>query len=206
MGKKDGSWRLCVDYKKLNKQAIKDKYLIPLHEDLLDELGGSCIYSKLDLQLGYISSECINLIFSKQRSRPTLVTTNIWSIEEHLQHLATVFQLLRANTLLLKRSKCAFAASRIEYLGHYISAEGVSTDPTKIQAVLDWPTLITLKQLQGFLGLTNYYRRFVKNYGLLARPLTDLLKKDNFQWGAIAEKAFFEFKQALNYYSSINSS
>ncbi|GJX65905.1 retrotransposon-related protein, partial [Tanacetum coccineum] len=74
---------------------------------------------------------------------------------------------------------------------------GVATDPVKIKAVFEWPSPVNIKQLQGFLGLTGYYRRFIKDYGGLAKPLTQLLKKDCFQWSTEAEKAFQELKQAV---------
>ncbi|CAA7035405.1 unnamed protein product [Microthlaspi erraticum] len=79
-----------------------------------------------------------------------------------MKHLETVFSILRQQQLYLKASKCTFGATVIEYLGHFISAEGVSTDPAKIKAVTDWPTPTNQKQLRSFLGLTNYYRRFIK--------------------------------------------
>lgn len=82
--------------------------------------------------------------------------------------------------------------------GSFISYEGVATDPRKIKAVTEWPTPTTLKQLRGFLGLTGYYKRFVKNYGNLAKPLTQLLKKDAFKWNGEAEDAFQELKKVIS--------
>jgi len=94
-----------------------------------------------------------------------------------LQHIQQVFDQLRHHQLFLKLSKCSFAQGKLEYLSHIISAEGVSTDPTKTANMLHWPVPTNVTELIGFLGLTGYYRRFVKNYGIIAKPLTQLLAK-----------------------------
>lgn len=94
------------------------------------------------------------------------------TVEAHLNHLRCVFSVLRAHKLYANPKKCVFSQTRIEYLGHVIDKSGVSADPSKIQAMVDWPQPKTLRALRGFLGLTGYYRRFVKDYGKIARPLT----------------------------------
>jgi hypothetical protein len=117
---------------------------------------------------------------------------------DHVQHLAQVFELLSQDQWLVKLSKCSFAKQSINYLGHVVSAAGVSTDPTKIAAVQAWPTPTDVKQLRSFLGLTGYYRKFVQHYAVIARPLTDLLKKGTlFIWTLNHTTAFNTLKQAL---------
>ena len=99
--------------------------------------------------------------------------------------------------LYAKTSKCFFGVQEVEYLGHIVSHEGVKVDPNKIKAIKEWKVPTTIKQLRGFLGLTRYYRKFVKNYGRITAPLTTLLKKDAFSWTPEATKAFERLKQAM---------
>ncbi|XP_070008781.1 putative mitochondrial protein AtMg00860 [Nicotiana tabacum] len=89
------------------------------------------------------------------------------------------------------------SAITVEYLGHYISAKGVATDPKKILVVQKWPTPTTLNQLRGFMELAGYCRRFIKGYGVISRLLTDLLKKDCFKWINEATHSFEELKRVL---------
>lgn len=118
-------------------------------------------------------------------------------LESHAQHLATVLYVLESNQLYAKKSKCIFASSSVDYLGHLISGEGVSMDPAKVEGVISWPTPMNVKELRGFLGLSGYYRRFIKVYGIMSKPLTDLLKKDGFHWTSDFDLAFKQLKQAL---------
>ena len=98
-------------------------------------------------------------------------------------------------------SKCKFARESISYLGHVVSAAGVSIDsidPSTVQAIVDWPTPSSIKELRGFLGLAGYYRKFIHHFGILAKPLTDLLKKDQpFVWAQSHATAFQLLKEAL---------
>jgi hypothetical protein len=98
----------------------------------------------------------------------------------------------------IKFSKCKFAQTSIAYLGHVISGQGVSTDSSKIQTILDWPIPKTIIDVRGFLGIVDYYRKFVRHFGIVARPLHDLLRKDvPFQWIVGHDQAFQSLKHAL---------
>lgn len=113
---------------------------------------------------------------------------------EHLQHLWILFQLLTTHHLFLKLSKCSFAEPQITYLGHVITSKGVQANRSKIVATLDWPQPNTIRDLCGFLGLTSYYRKFVSNYGIIATPLTVMLKKNLFQCTDASLHAFDALK------------
>lgn len=95
----------------------------------------------------------------------------------------------------VKKSKCAFAERDIHYLGHIINHEGVRAEPQKIEAISKWPQPRNLKELRGFLGLAGYYRKFIHHYGIIAKPLTDMLKKHGFGWTEGAVAAFVKLKQ-----------
>lgn len=119
------------------------------------------------------------------------------TFEQHISHLEFALQLLRDNCYYAKTSKFSFGKVHISFLGHVISEKGVGVDRDKVQAVLEWPVPINVKELRGFLGLTSYYCRFVKGYGMMARPLTELTKKNAFQWSNSVENAFQLLKKDL---------
>ena len=98
----------------------------------------------------------------------------IWSkdFESHLQHLDLVFQRLRMANLTLRHNKCEFAKQDILYLGHFISREGIKVDPSKIETVKSFPTPQNQYDVRSFLGLSGYYRKYVKGYAKIATPLT----------------------------------
>jgi hypothetical protein len=115
----------------------------------------------------------------------------------HLSHVDRVLHLLSQHQLFLKQSKCSFGASEVEYLGHLVGKDGVRVDLKKIEAMKDWPQPKTLKILHGFMGLTGYYHKFVKNYGNIAAPLTVLLKNNSFNWTLVDAQDFQTLKMAM---------
>lgn len=149
------------------------------------------------------SFQCLmNHVFHAQLRKTVLVFFDdilvyIHSWSSHLAHLSEVLQLMRHHSLFAKRSKCCFGFTEIDYLGHTISHQGVHMEKDKVKVVLDWPIPISLKQLRGFLGLSGYYRRFIRNYATIVAPLTALLKKDAFEWTPSATDAFLTLQQAI---------
>nr|KYP35909.1 Retrovirus-related Pol polyprotein from transposon 297 family [Cajanus cajan] len=124
-----------------------------------------------------------------------LVYSKSW--EDHLQHLKKVLHILEKHRFLANLKKCEFGKTELSYLGHIVSKAGVSMDPQKVEAILQWPIPKSIKALRGFLGLTGYYRCFICNYGKIARPLTNLLKKGNFAWKEDSTLAFRLLQQAV---------
>jgi hypothetical protein len=119
------------------------------------------------------------------------------SLDEHVVHLQQVLQLLRQEHWQVKMFKCSFATRQISYLGYVISEQGVSTCPDKVKVVSEW-LIPCVKDLRSFLGLAGYYRKFVKNFGVISRPLTDLLKQHTvFVWTTDHGVAFQTLKTTL---------
>jgi hypothetical protein len=108
-----------------------------------------------------------------------------------------VLDKLRQSLFYAKLSKCSFGKTSIQYLGHVISDAGVATDPEKTLAMDSWPLPTNQTELCGFLGLTGYYRKFVQHYGLITKPLTQLLTKKGFVWTEQATAAFLKLKAAM---------
>ena len=120
------------------------------------------------------------------------------TFEEQLVHLRKVFQRFRDAGLKLNPNKCSFCQTEVHFLGHIISAKGIRTDPTKTNLVASWPIPTPTKEVQKFLGLVNYYRRFVPNFTTKAKPLHKLTEKTaKFKWSVRCQEAFSELKKCL---------
>ena len=121
--------------------------------------------------------------------------------KEHIDRLCGVFHKLFLAGLKLKLKKCEFFKSKIAYLGHIVSAKGIETDPKKVEAVRNWTVPKTVTDVRSFLGFTNYYRRFIKDYAKVARPLNTLISGENaakkkklVEWDEQCQKAFDTLK------------
>ena len=239
--KKDGTARVVIDYRALNDITIKNKYPLPLMNELFDRVHGAQFYSKLDLRSGFHQiaihaddvektafrtrygsfeyrvlpmglcnapgtfMELMNNTFRDMLDKSVLVFLDdilIFSntLEEHERHVRQVLEKLRAAELYAKLSKCEFFRSEVEFLGHHIGAAGLSVMQDKISAVRDWPVPKDVTDIRSFLGLANFYRRFVKDFSKVALPLTEQTRtvdKHVFTWGLEQEEAFGLLKGAL---------
>jgi len=119
------------------------------------------------------------------------------SFTDHLHHIELVLQRLRKNQLYAKMSKCSFAVQEIEYLGHVLTPGGISVEETKIKTIKEWPRPRNKRDVQSFLGLVNYYRRFIGNCSAIAKPLTELTKNAPFTWNPSAEQSFTTLKTVM---------
>lgn len=237
--KQDGSMRMCVDYRALNKVTVKNKYPIPLVADLFDQLSKATYFTKLDLRSGYWQvriaegdegkTTCVtpygsyeflvmpfgltnapatfcnimNDVFYEYIDRFVVVYLDdivVYSktLDDHLIHLRRVLSRLREHQLYVKMEKCEFAQEEIMFLGHWVSKGQVRMDDRKIRAILDWPAPTKVTELRSFLGLANYYRRFIQGYSKRVAALTDLLKKDRkWVWSTECQEAFDKLKHAV---------
>ena len=120
------------------------------------------------------------------------------SLQDHERHLRMVLQILREHQLYAKFSKCEFWMNEVAFLGHVVSRNGIQVDPSKIEAVRQWPRPSTVFEIRSFLGLAGYYRRFVSDFSRLALPLTKLTRKDvRYVWDDACEESFAKLKECL---------
>jgi hypothetical protein len=237
--KKDGSLRMCIDYRSLNEVTIKNKYPLPRIDDLFDQLKGAKYFSKIDLRSGYYQLKIrlsdipktafvtrygqyeftvmpfgltnapayfmnlMNKVFMEELDKFVVVFIDdilIYSksAEEHEQHLRVILNKLRAHELYAKFSKCEFWLQEVAFLGHIISADGVKVDPEKVKAVSEWKQPMNVTEIRSFLGLAEYYRRFIEGFSKIARPMTALTQKGKeFKWTEACERSFQELKTRL---------
>nr|GEW65612.1 putative reverse transcriptase domain-containing protein [Tanacetum cinerariifolium] len=211
---KDGSFRMCIDYCELNKLTVKNRYPLPRIDDLFDQLQGLSVYSKIDLRSGYhqlrVRDEDIPKTAFRTRyghyefqvmpfglTNAPAVFMDLMS-QEHANHIRIILELLRLEKLYAKFSKCNFWIRTVQFLGHLIDNQGLHVDPAKIEAVKNWASPTTPTEIRQFLGLADYYRRFIKVFFKIAKSLTILTRKDKkFVWGEDQEMAFQILKQKL---------
>lgn len=249
--KKDGSLRMCVDYRQLNSKTRKDAFPLPRIEESLDALTGARWFSTMDLASGYNQvpvteadrpktafctpfglfewnrmpfglcnapstfQRLMERLFGDQQCQSLLlylddIVVFSSSVVQHLERLEVVLGRLGAEGLKAKLGKCAFFQREVKYLGHVVSSQGVSTDPSKIEVVSQWRTPTSLSELRSFLGFASYYRRFVEGFAKLAAPLHKLVaelaggktKKRrevsfNGAWDEICQDSFEALKRKL---------
>ena len=237
--KKDGSMRLYIDYRELNKVTIRNQYPLPRIDDLFDQLQGAKVFSKIDLRSGYHQlrvhdddvpktafrtryghfeflvmpfgltnapaafMDLMNRIFRPYLDQFVIVFIDdiliySGSEEEHAEHLRIVLQILREHRLYAKLSKCQFWLDSVTFLGHIVSAEGVSVDPQKVEAILNWKPPTSVTEIRSFLCLAGYYRKFVEGFSKIAAPLTRLTRKEEpFLWSEACQQSFDELKRRL---------
>lgn len=219
--KKDGSNRVCIDYRSLNKKIIKDRFPTPLIEDILDGLKDAKVFSSIDLKNGFfhvpvnVESQkylafvthngqyifkkapfgCCNSPAAFQRFIKEvfreLIKSGIVLVymddvvvlandeKEAIQRLKMVLDCASKAGLIINWKKCQFLQRSIEFLGHLVENGTVKPSTRKVSAVQNFPEPKTIKQLQSFLGLTGAFRKFIKDYAVIAKPLSDILRKNN---------------------------
>ena len=240
--KKTGDLRLCVDYRGLNAITKKNRYPLPLIDDLLDRVQGCKVFSVLDLKNAF------NLIRIKEGDEwKTAFRTPLGLFEylvmpfgltnapatfqaliqdtlrdfldifcvvylddilifsrsqtEHDLHVQQILSRLKGANLFVNAEKCEFDKNQVHYLGYLLGADGIRMDPKKLDTITDWPEPRSVKDIQSFLGFTNFYRRFIDHYAEIVLPLNRLTRKDtSFIFSDSCRSAFNKLKSIFTSY------
>lgn len=238
--KKDGNYRVCIDYRRINKKIIKERFPLPLIEDQIDKLKEAQIFTSLDLKNGFLhvdvnkdSQKYTSFVTPKAQfefikmpfglcTAPSVFQRFINDIfhdyindgtvlaylddliiparteEEALTKLKEIMKRAEEFGLQFNWKKCHFFKKEIEYLGYIVKDNKVRPSKEKIKAVSNFKKPNNIKSMQSFLGLTGYFRKFIRNYSLIAKPMTDMLKKDAvFNFDERCEEAFLKLKEIL---------
>nr|GEX02729.1 putative reverse transcriptase domain-containing protein [Tanacetum cinerariifolium] len=173
--KKDGSFRMCIDYQELNKLTVMPFGLTNAPAVFMDLMNRVCKPYLDKFVIVFIDDI---LIYSKDE-------------KEHEEHLKAILGLLKKEELYAKFSKCEFWIPKVQFLGHVIESQGIHVDPAKIESIKDWASPKLLMEIHQFLGLAGYYRRFIEGFSKIAKPMTKLTqKKVKFKWCDKQEAAF----------------
>ena len=237
--KKDGTMRMCIDYRALNKVTVKNKYPLPHTDELFERLTNAQYLTKLDLRSGYhqirMAEDSIaktafttryglyeyvvmpfglcnapatfmammNNILRSELDKSVIVFLDdilIYSAtqEQHILDVRRVFSILQQHKLYVKLSKCEFGTKQCEFLGHIVGGGNIAMSPGKVKTVNEWPIPKSISELRQFLGMCNYYRKFIKNYSEIARPMYELLKGNiQYTWSNKQQLSFDKLKQCI---------
>jgi len=235
--KKDGSIRMCVDYRRLNLETLPEQWPLPRIADILDNMLGSLWFSTLDLKSGYYQVamspasvektafvtpdghyEFLRLPFGLKNAPSHFskimfqalgdlnfvkiylddITIHSKSFDLHLEHVSTVLERLRQANLKLNGDKCTWFAQEVALLGHIVNTSGIHMDPKKIQAIQAMLPPTNVKQVQQFLGICNYYRKFIAEFAKISQPIAELVRKEiPFVWSTACNEAFVRLKSML---------
>ncbi|GJW97693.1 putative reverse transcriptase domain-containing protein [Tanacetum coccineum] len=198
--KKDGSFRMCIDYRDLKKLTIKNRYPLSRIDDMFDQLQGSQYFSKIDLRFGYHQLRVHEDDILKTKFRTRYGHFEFTVMPFGLTNTPAVFMDLMNRVCRLYLDKFVIVSidskTREEHEVHL--GDGIYVDPSKIEGVKNWKAPRTPSEVRSFLGLAGYYRRFIENFSKIAKPLTVLTQKSKtFDWGEEQENAFQTLKGKL---------
>lgn len=238
--KKDGSSRMCIDYRQLNTMVLKDAFPVPVIDEVLEKLQSAKYFSVMDLEngffhvpiepssrkftafvtktglyeflrapFGFCNSPAVFIRYVNYVFQP-LLNSDVMNLymddiivhgvtaEECLEKMKKVFEKLVEYGLHIKWKKCQFLQTSISFLGHFVENGTISPGQEKVVAITKFKEPSDVKAVQSFLGLTGFFRKFVKQYSVVAKPLTDLLRKDvKFEMGESEVSAFRALKEVL---------